>query len=122
MLVANYRVKGRRPVHFGKNVYWTTTKGVIVTSDGKNWTLTGPGAEGADYGPYFGSTEQQFVVVTSKAFLKTEDGGKTWHKLADPFKIPTSSTTTPATATSAGTPNTTSYTPPALAHRSTNWT
>ncbi len=81
-LVADYKVIARRPVHYGKNIYWNTAKGVIVTSDGEHWTLTGPGAEDACYGPYFGASEQEFVVVTSKAFLKTEDGGKTWHQLA----------------------------------------
>ncbi|HWE02732.1 MAG TPA: hypothetical protein VG326_10010 [Tepidisphaeraceae bacterium] len=85
-LVADYKVIARRPVHYGKNIYWNTAKGVIVTSDGEHWTLTGPGAEDACYGPYFGANEQEFVVVTSKAFLKTEDGGKTWHKLAALFK------------------------------------
>ena len=86
--MADYKVSGFRPVHYGKNMYWTTTKGVIVTTDGKKWTLTGAGAEDACYGPYFGAGEQEFVVVTSSAFLKTEDGGKTWHKLADFFKAP----------------------------------
>lgn len=87
-LVADYKVIARHPVHYGKNIYWNTAKGVIVTSDGEHWTLTGPGAENACYGPYFGASEQEFVVVTSRAFLKTEDGGKTWHKLAALFKAP----------------------------------
>jgi hypothetical protein len=87
-LVADYKVIARRPVHYGKNIYWNTAKGVIVTSDGEHWTLTGPGAEDACYGPYFGASEREFVVVTSRAFLKTEDGGKTWHQLAALFKAP----------------------------------
>jgi hypothetical protein len=87
-LVADFEVIGRRPVHYGKNTYWATTKGVIVSADGKNWALTGAGAEDVCYGPYFGTSEQAFVVVTSKAFLKTTDGGKSWHKLAALFRAP----------------------------------
>jgi hypothetical protein len=87
-LVANYRVNARRPVHYGKDLYWTTTKGVITTADGKSWKITGKGAAGAFYGPYFGNTEKEFVILTPESFLKTEDGGKTWTKLADYFVPP----------------------------------
>ena len=86
--VANYQVVGRRPVHFGRNVYWTTSQGVIKSSNGKDWTITGPGAEGACYGPYFGSSEQEFVVITDTNFLKTEDGGKTWRPIAKLYMAP----------------------------------
>ena len=88
LVTKDYKVTGGHPVHYGKKIYWTTTKGVIVTTDGKKWTLTGAGAEDASYGPYFGASEKEFVVVTSSAFLKTEDGGKTWRKLADFFAAP----------------------------------
>ena len=84
-VVANYQVLGRRPVHFGNKVYWTTTAGVIVTTDGKDWTLTGNGSAQAVYGPYFGSTEQEFMVVSDKAFFLTHDGGKTWNDVAPTF-------------------------------------
>jgi len=80
--VADYHVKGASPVHYGRNVYWTTTKGVIRTADGKTWTLTGKGAEGAYYGPYFGSSERDMVVITDTFFLRTEDGGRTWRRIA----------------------------------------
>jgi hypothetical protein len=86
--VANYQVVGRRPVHYGRNVYWTTSDGVIVSSNGKDWTLIGPGAEGACYGPYFGASDQEFVVVSNTNFLKTEDGGKTWKPIAKLYVPP----------------------------------
>ncbi len=87
-VATNYQVLGKRPVHYGKNVYWTTAQGVITTITGKDWTLTGPGAEGVRYGPYFGSSEQEFVVATDKMFLKTQDGGKTWKPIAKTYKAP----------------------------------
>jgi photosystem II stability/assembly factor-like uncharacterized protein len=86
--VADYEVTAFRPVHYGKRIYWTTKQGVIVTTDGKKWTLTGAGAEDASYGPYFGASDKEFMVVTSHAFLATKDGGKTWNKLADFFLAP----------------------------------
>ena len=75
-------------MHYGRNIYWTTTKGVIKSTDGKDWKLTGSGAEGAVYGPYFGSREQEFVIVTDKYFLKTEDGGQTWKPIAKLYTAP----------------------------------
>jgi photosystem II stability/assembly factor-like uncharacterized protein len=87
--VTNYRTLGRQAVHYGRNLYWATANGVIVTSNGKDWNLTGTGAEGACWGPYFGSSEQEFVIVTDKNFLKTEDGGKTWKPIAKFYLAPT---------------------------------
>jgi hypothetical protein len=86
--VTNYRTLGRYAVHYGRNLYWATANGVIVTSNGKDWNLTGTGAERARWGPFFGSSEQEFVVVTDKNFLKTEDGGKTWTPIAKFFMAP----------------------------------
>jgi hypothetical protein len=86
--VSDYRVLGQRPVHYGRTVYWTTSKGVIKTTNGKDWTLTGKGAPMVYYGPYFGSSEQEFVVITERYFLKTEDGGKTWKHIAKIYKAP----------------------------------
>ncbi len=86
--VAKYQVLGRRPVHYGKKVYWTTTEGVIVSENGRDWTLTGRGPEQAVYGPYFGGTEQEFMVVSPKAFFITRDGGQTWKETAPAFNPP----------------------------------
>jgi photosystem II stability/assembly factor-like uncharacterized protein len=85
---ADYHVTGRSVVHYGTKVYWATTEGIITSTNGQDWTLTGPGAEGARFGPYFGASDQEFVIVTDKSVLKTEDGGKTWTVLAKAFKAP----------------------------------
>jgi photosystem II stability/assembly factor-like uncharacterized protein len=86
--VAKYQVLGRRPVHYGKKVFWTTTEGVIVSENGRDWTLTGKGPEKAMFGPYFGNSEQEFMVVSDKAFSITCDGGKTWKDVAPAFVPP----------------------------------
>jgi len=87
-VTSDYKVLGRRPVHYGRNLYWTTAQGVIKSTNGKDWTLTGLGAEGSFHGPYFGLSEQEFIVVTDSSFLKTEDGGKTWKPIAKFYKAP----------------------------------
>ena len=86
--VAKYQVLGRRPVHYGKKVFWTTTEGVVVSDNGKDWTLTGQGPANAMFGPYFGNSEQEFMVVSDKAFFITRDGGKTWKDVAPAFVPP----------------------------------
>lgn len=86
--VAKYKVLGRRPVHYGSKVFWTTTEGVVVTTNGKDWTLTGKGPEKAIYGPYFGTSEKEFMVVSDKAFFVTRDGGATWKDIAPVFSPP----------------------------------
>lgn len=86
--VAKYKVLGRRPVHYGKKVYWNTAAGVVVTENGKDWTLLGKGPENAVFGPYFGSSEQEMMVVSDKAFLITRNGGKTWQEVAPVFSPP----------------------------------
>ena len=86
--VAKHQLVGRRPVHFGSKTYWTTTEGVIVTTNGRDWALTGKGPENALYGPYFGKSDQEFMVVSAKAFHLTKDGGKTWQELAPGFIPP----------------------------------
>ena len=86
--VANYKVLGRRPVHYGKKVFWTTAEGVIVSTSGRDWTLTGKGPANAVYGPFFGASDQEFMVVSDKAFFLTKDGGKTWKDVAPTFYPP----------------------------------
>ena len=87
---ANFKVLGRRPVHYGKKVFWTTTQGVIVSENGRDWTLPGKGPEKAIYGPYFGSSEREFMVVSDKSFFITRDGGKSWKDVAPIFIPPDS--------------------------------
>ncbi|MFA6286385.1 MAG: hypothetical protein WC661_03305 [Opitutaceae bacterium] len=86
--VSNYKVLGRRPVHYGKKVFWTTSEGVIVTTNGRDWSLTGKGPANAVHGPFFGASEQEFMVVSDKAFFLTKDGGKTWADVAPAFFPP----------------------------------
>lgn len=86
--VTKYQVLGRRPVHYGKRVYWTAAEGVVVSENGRDWTLTGRGPEQAMYGPYFGNSDREMMVVSTKAFFITRDGGQTWKEVAPAFNPP----------------------------------
>ena len=86
--VAKYQVLGRRPVHYGKKLYWTAAEGVVVSENGHDWVLTGPGPEKAIFGPYFGNREEEMMVVSEKGFFITRDGGKTWQEVAPAFLPP----------------------------------
>jgi len=86
--VARYQVLGRRPVHYGKKVYWSTTEGIVVSENGRDWTLTGRGPEQALFGPYFGNREQDCMVVSEKGFFITHDCGQTWQEAAPAFVAP----------------------------------
>ena len=87
--VAKYKVLGRRPVHYGKNIYWTTADGVIASDNGKDWKLLGaaPDPE-ATFGPYFGRSESELMVVGKKGFFISRDGGKSWTNVAPFFLVP----------------------------------
>ena len=75
-------------MHYGKKTYWTTSEGVVVTENGKDWTRVGAALEQATFGPYFGTTEAEMMVVTDKGFFVTRDGAKTWKHVAPFFGVP----------------------------------
>ena len=87
--VANYLVLGHHPIHYGKKLYWTTSAGVIVSETGKDWDLVGSGLPNATWGPYFGKSEAEMMVVTDKGFFITLDGAKTWKNVSPFIKAPT---------------------------------
>jgi len=86
--VANYRVLGHHPVHYGSKLYWTTTVGVIVSENGQDWKTLGTEVPNATWGPFFGATESEMIVVSDKGFLLTTDAGKTWTCVAPFPKLP----------------------------------
>ena len=77
--------------------YWVCKDGLMVSADrGKTWHVQGAPIEAA-WGPFFGKTAQQIVVVGRQpgsdpkrssdgmpGFYRTDDGGKQW-KLIAPF-------------------------------------
>ncbi|MBI1373074.1 MAG: hypothetical protein GC159_10115 [Phycisphaera sp.] len=86
--VSDRQVTGRRPVHYGKRLYWTTPDGVIASDDGRDWSLVGTKLEGAAYGPHFGNSENEMMVVTEQGFHITRDAGKTWKCVAPLYIAP----------------------------------
>ncbi|MEI6236635.1 MAG: hypothetical protein WCT04_26555 [Planctomycetota bacterium] len=83
-----FKLLGRRPSHFGKNIYWTTSDGVIMSENGKDWKRIGSEMPQAFFGPFFGNSESEMMVVTEKGFFITRDGAKTWTNVAPLFLVP----------------------------------
>ncbi|MFP4380765.1 MAG: hypothetical protein ACLFUS_09715 [Candidatus Sumerlaeia bacterium] len=72
------------PTLRGDHMYWLAKDGVIYTDDqGKSWQKTEGRLEDAYWGPYFGLTENDMMVITLEAIYLTHDGGKTWNRVAD---------------------------------------
>ena len=86
--VSDYTLQGRVPVHYNSNIYWAAREGVVVSRDGgKTWSVCGSAVQGIVFGPYFGKSEQEMMVVSAKGFHITKDGGRSW-TVAAPFFVP----------------------------------
>lgn len=67
--------------------YWLTKDHVIYSKDkGATWLPLGAPVR-AGWGPYFGKTDKQMMVVGKEGFMETVDGGASW-KLAAPLPDP----------------------------------
>jgi hypothetical protein len=79
---ADFSPLGTNPVHYGKRLYWTCAQGVMMTDNGSDWKLLGTTLPNAHYGPYFGKSESEMMVVTDAAIFITRDAAQTWTKLS----------------------------------------
>lgn len=87
--VSDYIVNGKTPIRYGSNYYWTVPDGVLVSKDaGKTWEVFGEPISDALWGPYFGRSQKELMVVTPDGFFISYDGALTWKKAAGFFKIP----------------------------------
>ncbi len=82
--VADFKPLGLHPIHYGKRLYWAASAGVIVSEDGKTWKLLGSELANANWGPYFGTTEKDLLVVTDKGLHLSRDAAVTWNLVAPP--------------------------------------
>ena len=86
--VSDFVPTGKTPVRWDDNFYWTIDNGVIVSRDGEaTWEHTGGQVEQALWGPYFGRSEDEMMIVGGKGFFVTQDGGRSWRKVHD-FYLP----------------------------------
>lgn len=86
--VSDFSPLGHRPIHFGRKLLWAAREGVITTDNGRDWTLLGTKLEDATWGPYFGKSESEMMVVTPAGFFITKDAAKTWTHVAPYFAVP----------------------------------
>jgi photosystem II stability/assembly factor-like uncharacterized protein len=79
--VSKHNPRSRVAVVFKGVIYWAGAEGLLVSSDkGKSWQVQGTLVD-AIQGPFFGEDENHIVVVGSKGFYETKDGGKTWENV-----------------------------------------
>ncbi len=86
--VSDFVPTGKTPSRWDHNFYWAVSDGVIVSRDGgKTWDHTGGKVPDTLWGPYFGRTEKEMMVVGKQGFFASADGGASWKKLHD-FYVP----------------------------------
>jgi hypothetical protein len=80
---ADFRPLGSRPIHYGPRLYWAAAGGVMSSDNGADWKLVGSPLANATWGPYFGKSEEEMMVVSDTGIFITLDAAKTWKKAAD---------------------------------------
>lgn len=86
--VADHIVGAITPVLSQGRLYWAAEAGVIVSDDaGASWTLLGSPREGARKGPYFGSSNNELVVVCEDGVYRSTDAAATWSKISKLFVV-----------------------------------
>ncbi len=86
--VSDYTVTGKFPVRWDDRFYWVVDDGLIVTRDGgRTWQHTGGKLDGGLWGPYFGRSEDEIMIVGKGGFYVTRDRGKSWQHILD-FTVP----------------------------------
>lgn len=89
--VAPYKVTGKTPIKYQDHFYWTTTAGLVYTRDkGNSWYLLPGKLKDPLWGPFFGKSKQEMMVVCREGFFISKDGGMSWEKVAEYFAPPNS--------------------------------
>jgi photosystem II stability/assembly factor-like uncharacterized protein len=86
--ISSFHPVGRVTVYFKGRTYWLASEGLIVSRDkGATWKQVGAPVS-AGWGPLFGKNARHIVLGDYKGFLQSNDGGKTWARIASwpPFK------------------------------------
>ena len=65
-----------------KTCYWASNKGLLTSKDeGQTWEVMASSPPCA-FGPYFGKTAEEMMVVNKDGFHESTDGGKNWKPVA----------------------------------------
>jgi hypothetical protein len=71
------------PVRHGEKLYWVVDEGLMVSADkGKSWKRTGGKIAGAHWGPLFGPTEREIVIVALDGVYRSDNAGESWQRVA----------------------------------------
>jgi hypothetical protein len=86
--VSDFVPTGKWPKRWDESFYWVVGDGLVVSRDGgRTWQHTGGKVPDALWGPYFGRSEREMMVVGREGYFVTHDGGKNWKKVHD-FYVP----------------------------------
>jgi hypothetical protein len=84
--VSDFIPTGKTPVIWGSHAYWVAPEGVLVSTDlGTTWSVLGSPLPDSLYGPFFGTSEAQLLVVTKSGTFLTHNAGQTWTLVAAPL-------------------------------------
>jgi len=82
--VGRFTPHSETPTRYGDDLFWIAAEGVMVTRDrGRSWKVMGTSIKDLKYGPFFGCSGKEMVVVRKQGFHRTTDAGEHWARLAD---------------------------------------
>lgn len=78
-----------KPRTFEDTVYWPTLQGLAVSKDGgTTWAMMDGSPKACSWGPIFGETGDDMIVVNQEGVHKTTDGGETWTQILTREQLP----------------------------------
>jgi hypothetical protein len=80
--VSDFQPLAAHPIRYGQRLFWASTAGVIVSGNGRDWSLLGDALPNATFGPFFCANDQELLVVTTNGVYRSRDGARTWSKAA----------------------------------------
>lgn len=82
--VSSFHPAGRVAVYFHGVTWWLAREGLITSRDkGATWHRAGASpSPNAGWGPLFGKNARQVIVADFNGFLRSDNGGKTWRRIA----------------------------------------
>jgi photosystem II stability/assembly factor-like uncharacterized protein len=70
-------------------LYWPAKEGLAVSRDGgRSWSVMDGSPKDAVFGPFFGETDQEMLLVSEEGLLRTGDHGVTWTRLLAKTELP----------------------------------
>jgi hypothetical protein len=70
---------GRHMMRWDKTLYWATKEGLAISNDGgATWKVMDGSPKEIEFGPFFGESEKEILVIGNEGVFQSKDGGRTW--------------------------------------------